>query len=162
MGGTLIPGGATFRIWAPRAKDVYVSGKFNGWTHDESCRLNPIAGGHWAGYVPGIKDGDEYLFFVDGLGSANYKRDPYGRLLTFQPSFPASHCVLRDPSRFPWHETGFRPPAFNDLIIYQFHVGTFFIPSGRPEGTFFDVISKIPYLASVGVNAIEPLPVQEF
>ena len=29
-GGTPVPGGATFRVWAPRAKAVHVSGDFNG------------------------------------------------------------------------------------------------------------------------------------
>jgi hypothetical protein len=102
MGGTLIPGGATFRIWAPRAKNVYVCGDFNRWQQNTGSRLNPIAGGHWAGFFPGLNDGDQYLFYVDGIGTSNYKRDPHGRLLTFQPAFPGSNCVLRNPARFPW------------------------------------------------------------
>jgi len=162
MGGTLVPGGATFRIWAPRAKNVYVSGDFNQWKQDASCLLTRINGGHWAVFLPGFKDGDQYLFYVDGVGTSNYKRDPRGRLLTALPAFPGSNCVLRDPSRFPWHETGFRPPAFNDAIIYQLHVGTYFIQPGSPDGSFLDVISKIPYLAALRVTAIEPLPIQEF
>jgi len=162
MGGTLVPGGATFRIWAPRAKNVYVSGDFNNWKQDANCLLSRIAGGHWAGFQAGLKDGDQYLFYVDGVGTANYKRDPRGRLLTSLPAFPGSNCVLRSPSRFPWHETGFRPPAFSDVIIYQLHVGTYFIEPGSPDGSFLDVIGKIPYLAALGVTAIEPMPIQEF
>jgi len=162
MGGTLISGGATFRIWAPRAKNVYVCGDFNRWQQNTGSRLNAIGGGHWAGFFPGFKDGDQYLFYIDGIGTSNYKRDPRGRLLTFQPAFPGSNCVLRNPARFPWHETGFRSPAFNDLIVYQLHIGTYLIQPGNGDGSFLDVISKIPYLASLGVNAIEPLPIQEF
>ena len=30
MGGTLVPGGATFRFWAPRATAVYLNGTFGG------------------------------------------------------------------------------------------------------------------------------------
>jgi len=162
MGGTLVAGGATFRIWAPRAKNVYLSGDFNGWKQDDSCLLKQIGGGHWAGFFPGLSDGDQYLFYVDGVGTSNYKRDPRGRLLTSIPAFPSSNCVLRDPSRFPWHETGFRPATFNDLIIYQLHIGTYLIQSGSPDGSFLDVITKIPYLADLGVNVIEALPIQEF
>jgi len=162
MGGTLVLGGATFRIWAPRANNVYVSGDFNGWKQDPSCLLNQIGGGHWAVFIAGLNDGDQYLFYIDGVGTSGYKRDPRGRLLTFLPAFPASNCVLRDPSRFPWHETGFRPPAFNDAIVYQLHVGTYFIQPGSSDGSFLDVISKVPYLADLGVNALEPLPIQEF
>jgi len=162
MGGTLVPGGANFRIWAPRAKTVYISGEFNGFKQNEACRLNPIGGGHWAGFVPGLKDGDQYLFYINGLGTQGFKRDPRARSLTFQPAFPFCNCVLRDPSRFPWHETGFRPPAFSDLIIYQLHVGTYSIAAGSKDGCFLDVIKRIPHLAELGVTAIEPLPIQEF
>jgi 1,4-alpha-glucan branching enzyme len=162
MGGTVVPGGATFRIWAPRAKDVYVSGDFNGWKQNDSCRLNPIGGGHWAGFFPVLQDGDQYKFYVNGIGTEGFKRDPRARVLTFLPDFPGSNCVLRNPFRFPWHETGFRPPAFNETIIYQLHVGTYAIAAGGKDGSFLDVIAKIPYLAALGVNAIEPMPVQEF
>lgn len=95
-----------------------------------------IGGGHWATFIPGLKEGDEYRFYVDGRGSKGYKRDPRARELGFTPTFPASNCVLRDPSLFPWHNTGFRPPAFNDLILYQLHVGTFAIATGSPNGCF--------------------------
>jgi 1,4-alpha-glucan branching enzyme len=159
MGGTLVPGGATFRIWAPRAKSVYVSGDFNGWKQDSSCLLNQIGGGHWGGFVSGLNDGDQYLFFVDGIGTSNYKRDPHGRALTFLPVFPGCNCVLRNPARFQWHETGFHPLAFSDSIIYQLHVGTYFIQPESHDGSFLDVITKIPYLANLGVTAIEPMPV---
>ncbi len=162
VGGTLVPGGATFRVWAPRAKNVYVSGDFNGWKQNDSCRLNPIGGGHWAGFIAGLGDGDQYLFWIDGTGTTGFKRDPRARVLTFDPAFPQSNCVLRNPFQFPWHETGFRPPAFNEAIIYQLHVGTYSIMPGANDANFLDVIGKIPYLAALGVNAIEPMPVQEF
>ena len=89
-------------------------GDFNGWQHDAGSRLTPIGGGHWAGFVAGLGDGDAYLFYVDGPGGSGYKRDPRARLLTFAPAFPSANGLLRDPSRFPWHEVGFRPPAWND------------------------------------------------
>ncbi len=162
MGSTLVPGGAIFRIWAPRAKDVYISGDFNSWKQDSSSRLNPIGGGYWAGFVPNLREDDQFLFYVNGLGTVGYKRDPRARHLTVVPSFPDSNCLLRDPSRFPWHETGFRTPAFNDLIVYQLHVGAFSPAPGNPHGKFLDVIERLPYLAALGVNAIEPLPVVEY
>lgn len=162
MGGTLVPGGATFRVWAPRANAVYVSGVFNGWTQDSASQLNPISGGHWVGFIPGLRDGDEYLFFVDGRGTDGYKRDPRARQLTFVPAFPQANCLLRNPFDFPWHETGFRPPAFHDLVIYQLHHGAFYHSRGNAFGKFLDVVDRLPYLASIGVNAIEPLPIGEF
>jgi len=161
MGGTLVPGGATFRVWAPRAKAVYLCGDFNHWPQDAGFLLTQIGGGHWAALVAGLKEGDQYLFYEVGQGDKGYKRDPRARELTFAPAFPLSNCVLRDPSPFPWHNTGFQPPAFNDLVVYQLHVGTFSIGAGNQNGHFLDVAAKLPYLASLGINAIEPLPVVE-
>jgi 1,4-alpha-glucan branching enzyme len=162
MGGTLVPGGATFRVFAPHAKTVYVSGAFNDWTQDADCELAAIGGGHWAIFIPGLKDGDPYMYFVEGHGSSGYKRDPHARLLTIDPPFPHSHSVLRNPTAFPWHDVNFTPRPFNELVIYQLHVGTFDIKAGNPDGCFFDVIERVPHLAALGVNAIELLPVQEF
>jgi len=162
MGATLVPGGATFRIWAPRATAVYIAGDFNGFKQTPGALLSPIGNGHWAGFVPGIQDGDQYLFYVNGTGTTGYKRDPEARVITFQPAFPFANCVVRNPGRFPWHNAGFSPPAFNDFIIYQLHVGTYSIVPGSPDGSFLDVLARVPYLAALGVNAIEPLPVQEF
>src|SRR5947209_8197331 len=116
MGGTLVPGGATFRVWAPRASAVHVSGDFNAWKQDAGSSLGQIGGGHWALFMPGLKVGDQYLFYVNGVGTSGYKRDPRARLLTFQPAFPFANCVLRSPTRFPWHQARFAPPAFNLII----------------------------------------------
>jgi 1,4-alpha-glucan branching enzyme len=69
---------------------------------------------------------------------------------------------VRNPGSYPWHDPGFLPPAIQDLTIYQLHVGAFYIPPGRREGKFLDVLAKLEYLASLGVNAIQLLPVVEF
>ena len=48
-------------------------------------------------------------------------------------------------------------------MIYQLHVGTFFTPNlPQKAGTFLDVARKIPYLADLGVTAIQLMPIQEF
>ena len=54
-------------------------------------------------------------------------------------------------------------PRFDDVVIYQLHVGTFFTPNLlRKGGTFLDVARKVPYLAELGVTAVQLLPIQEF
>ena len=58
---------------------------------------------------------------------------------------------------------GYRPPAFNDLIIYQLHIGVFNGPDrARRVAKFLDVLGKLDYLCALGVNAIKLLPVVEF
>lgn len=169
MGANLIPAGATFRVYAPRAQTVCVSGSFNAWPGAAGVAMTQIGGGHWAAFVPGLKETDQFLYYVTGpnLGGGlqpdqvGYKRDPRALELTFNPVFPLSNCVLREPTTFPWHDAGFTPPAFSDLMIYQLHIGTFSVGAGNPNGYFLDVIAKVPYLAALGINAIEPLPVVE-
>ena len=99
------------------------------------------------------------MFYVVGQGSEGPKRDPYAREL--QWPFP-SECIIRK-TDFPWHETGYVTPHFHDFVIYQLHVGVFFTPElPAKAGTFLDVARKIPHLASLGVTAIQLMPIQEF
>ena len=52
-----------------------------------------------------------------------------------------------------------------DLVIYEVHVGGFTrSPSSGVQhpGTFAGLIEKIPYLQSLGVTAVELLPVFDF
>jgi 1,4-alpha-glucan branching enzyme len=169
LGATLVPGGATFRVFGPAATSVFVSGDFNGWVQRDPSTLLVKNGNYWGGFIPGIVDGTQYKFFVDGDGSSGFKRDPYAREIVPVPKQGATNCVVRDPHSYLWHDAGFRPPAFSDLIVYQLHVGTYFGTDGQGRDnrqgrdcTFLDVIDRIEYLAALGVNAIEPLPVCEF
>ncbi len=66
MGAQLTDRGATFRLWAPQARRVVVRGSFNGWS---DCALTPAIDGHWFAFVPGVAEQDEYLFFVEGIGT---------------------------------------------------------------------------------------------
>lgn len=161
--------GATIKTWAPAAREVwlrwnYVQDTQGLWHHQSTARLQVLDGGQWGGYVPGLRHGDRYLFYVVGPtgGGKDVKRDPYARDLSDDPAWPDCQCLLCDPILFSWHDADYRAPAFHELVIYQLHVGTWFIPDGRSNGTFLDVATKLPYLKALGVNAIQPLPVVEF
>jgi 1,4-alpha-glucan branching enzyme len=173
MGATLVDGGVTFRTWAPHANDVFVmrdpgilEAPPAGWAPDPRDRLAPLGDGSWAGFAGGMGEGSPYLFWVAGTGSTGPKRDPYARELG--PDFPRCACLVRDPARYPWHDQAWRRPEFRDLIIYQLHIGTFWAvdAAGRDRraqyGRFLDVVEKIPYLAELGITAIQPLPIQEY
>jgi len=174
MGANLSDQGVTFRTWAPHALDVHVvtdPAELRGGSAqpDPATRLIPDSGGMWRGFVPGLHDGDPYMFWIKGTGSQGFKRDPYARELGTGAPFPNCSCLIRDPSTYPWHDGSWNPPEFSDLVVYQFHVGSFYArdPQGRdvrsPTGArFLDVIGRIEYLCALGINAIEPLPIQEF
>lgn len=170
-GGNLLSTGegATFRVWAPAAREVrvlwdYIKAPDGSWSADKAAKLQPTGNGFWGGFVPGLHDGDRYMYYVVGPvgGTEGLKRDPYARDLTDDPMWPECQCILIDPASFPWHDQEFRPPLFHNLVIYQLHIGVWYIPAGRNNGTFLDVVEKLPYLKALGINAIQPLPVVEF
>jgi 1,4-alpha-glucan branching enzyme len=159
MGATLVGEGATFRVWAPHARAVHVLGDFNAWTRSEASLLTRDDHGHWRGFLPAVRDRDRYMFHVVGEGGEGPKRDPYAREL--DTPFPGT-CIVRS-ADFPWHESGYRTPRFEDFLIYQLHVGTFYTPNlPRKGGTFLDVARKLPHFTELGVTALQLLPIQEF
>jgi 1,4-alpha-glucan branching enzyme len=174
MGANLVEGGATFRVWAPEALEVYVVtdelpiARRSGFRPRQSSGLLERQDGSWAGFMPGLADGSRYRFFVVGRGSSGLKRDPWARELSADPPYPDCDCLIRDPDSYPWHDSGYRPGPFHELVIYQLHVGAFYGVDGQGRdtrgdvATFLDVATRIPYLSKLGVNAVQLLPIQEF
>jgi glycogen operon protein len=73
-------------------------------------------------------------------------------------------CIVVDHG-FDWQGDQRLEVPFERLIIYEVHVKGFTAdPSScvRNPGTYLGFIEKIPYLKSLGINAVELLPVQEF
>ena len=164
MGATLVEGGATFRAWVPRAAAVHLCGHFNGVDQWQPAPENLLAKdlqGYWAGFLPSAREGDLYKFFVVGAGDSGYKRDPYGREVTTDPPFPHCNNIVRDPEIYLWHDQAFVTPDYSDMVVYQLHVGAYAPRAPDAMGTFLDVVEKIEYLAALGVNTIQLLPIDE-
>lgn len=167
MGATLNAEGATFRVWAPGALHVAVS--FDGAQPPPANELvEDPASGHWTGFFPGVLDGTKYRYWVDGPGGKGLKRDPWARELEFG-DFHDTDCIVRGRDSYPWHDHGFVAPAPANLVVYQFHVGVFVArgPDGKDRrpgrvAKFLDALDRMEYLADLGVNAIQPLPLVEF
>jgi len=157
MGTILYAGGAAFRVWAPLASSVCVAGTFNGW----SPTANPFASegnGYWSVDVPGVNVGDEYQFVIsNGTQPLIWHKNPYASSVVNS----SGNAVVHDPN-FDWTGDNFTMPMWNELVIYEMHVGTFNDAPGSGPGTFDEIIPKLPYLADLGINAIEIMPVAEF
>lgn len=63
-----------------------------------------------------------------------------------------------------WKVTDFEAPAEKDLIIYEMLFRDFTGSEGeaKGDGTVRKAINKIPYIYSLGVNAVELMPIMEF
>ncbi|HNR68841.1 MAG TPA: glycogen debranching protein GlgX [bacterium] len=103
--------------------------------------------------------------------------DPEGKLLSYDPESEKGdlsldlrsngdvlpRCVVYQ-SDFDWQGVEKPSIAATDWIIYEVHVKGFTAhPSANTRGTgsYLSFIEKIPYLQSLGVNAVELLPIQE-
>jgi 1,4-alpha-glucan branching enzyme len=176
FGATVVEEGTLFGVWAPTASEVWVatdrisSKNFTMWEPKTSHRLTPGADGTWGGVVPGVKDGDPYLFWMKGgTGSEGFKRDPYARELGGKPGSSSGHCIVRDPHSYRWHDAGWMVPPHDQFILYELHVGVWSAEdsSGRDErpkrsGTFLDVVRRVEYLQGLGITAVLLLPIQAF
>ena len=142
---------------------VFLNGTFRGVTYagrDAAGLLTRDAEGYWAAHESAARAGDKYKFWVDGTGSSGYKRDPYARQLE-AAGFPDCFNIVCDATAYPWHDQGFQTPDFSDLVIYQLHIGTYAISRPGYAANFLDVVGKIPYLQALGINMLQPLPVDE-
>jgi 1,4-alpha-glucan branching enzyme len=118
-------------------------------------------GGLWHVEVPDVGPGERYQYAIQSAGTAlNPRVDPYAREIDDVNG--DRQAVVYDEGAFDWGLMDHRPPAVNELVIYEMHVGTFNELPGQQVGTFADAITKLPYLAHLGVNAVELLPPSQF
>lgn len=163
--------GVDFQLFAPYNESVALIGSWNDW---EQLPMQKDEKGYWRVNVP-LKDGVyEYKFVVKSLswfaaGEEKVVADP----TAIQLSVKRDNAVLRVkngecvPVEYEWKHDDVPLPPDADLIIYELHVGDFTGGPGdetgkRKRGTFKGVIDKLDYLAELGINAIELMPVTEF
>ena len=149
--------GTTFRVWAPFVDSVAVK------VNDADPVPMTKEPGHpqaddtvWLAKVPGAKIGDRYKYLISTNGVTREFVDPRARQLT-GPDAGAWSLII-DPSPV---SSLAGEPAFNQMVIYEMHVGTFKVLPGQSTGTFESAIAKLDYLSGLGVNTIEVMPVHE-
>jgi 1,4-alpha-glucan branching enzyme len=156
MGTILYDGGVTFRVWAPFASSVFAAGTFNEW----SATANPFASegnGYWSVDVPGATIGHEYQFVINHGAQELWHKNPYASEVVNS----SGNALIHNPD-FDWTGEAFTMPSWNELVIYEMHVGSFNDSNDTGPGTFDDIGPKLPYLRDLGINAIEIMPVLEF
>jgi 1,4-alpha-glucan branching enzyme len=172
MGANVNPDGhgVSFRVWAHHADQVYVAGNFTNPKWNEG--KIPMAregseSGYWSVFVPEAKERDHYKFVISRKDQPDlWKLDPYCRYVKghVDPDdglAPQNNCVIVNPDLFSWDKKQFTMPSWNELVIYELHLGTFH-DNGTTARRFRDVINKLDYLVELGINAIEVMPCTEF
>jgi maltooligosyltrehalose trehalohydrolase len=141
----------TFRVCAttPRALALVIEDAQG--TPVREVPMSRERGRVFAAHVDGAAGGTRYRYRIDG-GTA--LPDPASRS---QPLGVHGPSEVVDWSEFEWTDDGWRGIALDDLVIYELHVGAF-----TPEGSFDGVARQLPYLAALGINAIELMPIAAF
>lgn len=151
LGARVVPGGTRFGAFVTTARTCAVrlqgpDGRALG-THE--LARHPAAAGHFEADVPGVGHGALYKFVLDGRELP----DPYARFLPQGVHGPA----MVYESRYDWrHGEGVTRPL-SEHVLYELHVGTF-----TERGTYSGVRERLADLASLGVTAIELMPVAAF
>lgn len=156
MGAIPLERGVAFRVWAPHAGAVSVAGSFNDFDGSRHP-LRAEENGCWYTEAETAKAGDEYKFEITNGEQKLSRIDPYARQVT---NSVGNGVIYRDD--FDWEDDNFRLPPWNELVIYELHIGTFARSDDGQPGTFDDAIKRLCYLKALGINAVEFMPIAEF
>jgi 1,4-alpha-glucan branching enzyme len=156
MGSIPHDNGVYFRVWAPHAKKVFVTGEFNNWSKNKHPMTHE-GNGYWGVNISDAKAGNQYKYILQTDMGLLYRNDPYARELTNS----TGNSIITDP-HFEWTDHDFQMPAWNELVIYEMHIGTFNVKEDGKPGTFETARQRLGYLKALGINAIEIMPATEF
>ncbi len=148
--------GVAFRVWAPNAEQVSVVGDFNDWSAKRG-EMAAEENGNWYLNVDSAVPGDQYKYEIVYQGRTFQKMDPRVRRVTNS----VGSGIVHDPN-FDWQGDDFAMPAWNELVIYETHIGTFHRSGDDSVGTFDDFREKFGHLRKLGVNALQIMPLAEF
>lgn len=185
-------GSVTFCLAAPEKKTAVIVGSWNGFKYDSAQTMDyideTINGQTYRHFVITLPESViarnqqvSYCYFVDGTPCG----DPWARLVLDPwndkyipasvfpnlPAFPSDQApqvplaVWADNlTSYQWETSNFKAPGKNDLVIYELLFRDFTGVEGQALGTGYvrAAIEKIPYLKSLGVNAVELMPICEF
>ena len=183
-GAVIRDGGVQFVIFSRSATEMRLL------LYNEVADMDPVEvlnfdpkkhrwGDIWSIFVPSVDAGQLYHFQASGPNDPNRGLrfdsnarliDPYAKALAgeFQD---ASDGIVRPPKcvvvddYFDWAGDRHLNRDLSETIIYEMHVKGFtrHESSGvEHPGSYLGVIEKIPYLQSLGVTAVELMPVHEF
>jgi maltooligosyltrehalose trehalohydrolase len=136
-----------FAVWAPRPDLVRldVDGTLHAMTRSDD--------GWWRAVVDVSPDA-RYGFVLDDDPTGQVIPDPRSPR---QPDGVHERSQLWDPSSAAWTDADWRGRSIEGAVLYELHIGTF-----TAAGTFDAAIDKLDYLADLGVDFVEVMPVNAF
>ena len=124
-------------------------------------RMDPSSDNWWMNLD--LAEGEyEYQYQTD---NGTFLYDPWGRWTgTYGTRFSTGPAGLTADD-YVWDSNDFLRPPLNRLCAYELHIGEFaggYYGLGGGEAGFVELTTLIPYFDSLGINAIELMPVNDF
>ncbi len=132
-------------VWAPDRQRVRLRAEHR------DVELTKDASGWWHAPDP-LDPGTDYAFLVDDDDTP--LPDPRSR---WQPEGVHGPSRVYDHAAYRWTDQAWTGRALPGSVIYELHIGTF-----TPGRTFDSAIEQLDYLAELGVDLVEVLPVNAF
>lgn len=158
-----------FRVWAPDAKNVSVTGDFNDWSETENP-MKPLknSGGVWEAEIKNIKPYDMYKYCITAAdGRTLMKCDPYSFHMETRPGTATKYYEIDD--CYEWHDEKW-VEGRNGKNIYESPVNIYEIHAGSwkqyDDGNFYSyralADALVPYVKKMGYTHIEFMPLTEY
>ncbi len=183
-GATELPGGVNFTIYSKGATSctllLYHRKQVKPYARIEIPDSFKI-GNVWSIMVFGLNVEDfEYAYQMDGpwdpkkglmFDKTKVILDPYAKAVVGQRQWGENKSATNSyharvvKNNFVWDTSKFPKTPMEDSIIYEMHVRGFSRDKSSEvtyPGTFAGIIEKIPYLKSLGITAVELMPIFEF
>lgn len=140
-------GQCTFTVWAPLSKSVNVVLNVS---PEVTWSMEKDEFGYWSVTKDYVTPGTQYWFQLD---EELRRPDPASRLQPEGVHGP-SQVISNE---FEWTDDEWQGIEPAEMIIYELHTGTY-----TQAGTFQGIISTLDYLQSLGITAIELMPIAQF
>ena len=165
LGSFLEENQCTFRVWAPHAQQVFVSGDFCGW-NPTAYELTRITNeGIFEGIVPNVQSYDAYKYIIKTSdGRMLWKSDPYARHTQTRPETASK---VYENSNYTWNDASWIKnrtiPYQQPLNIYEVHLGSWKHSENGGFCSYRQIADTlIPYVKQMHYTHIELLPITEY
>jgi 1,4-alpha-glucan branching enzyme len=160
--------GTYFAVWAPNAKEVFVTGSFNGWNPGSHPMKTKGVSGIWEGFIPGVMRATTYKYHVvSRVNGYQYdKTDPFAFYCEVAPD---TGSVVWD-LWYDWEDgewmknRGGKNGVGSPISTYEMHLGSWMrVPlEGNRMMTYRELAPRlVDYLTKMNFTHVEFLPVME-
>ena len=165
LGSFLEGDSCTFRVWAPNAKRVFVTGEFCSW-YPHTYEMKKINDrGIYEIQVPGVSEFDAYKYvIVTHSGLELWKADPYAKHAETRPLTASKVYTLPE---YKWKDKKWMDnrtvPYHQPMNIYEVHLGSWKHNEEGKELSYRELAHRlVEYVKEMNYTHVELLPVTEY